>query len=235
MERYKQTLYTLLAGACLGVVIVLAVLVLSDNVPWLKAAGVGTGAPDVNARYLDGFSTQQGGTAAANKIYVSDTSGYLPDNSVDTGAIVDGTVSSADIADGTITSADIATDTIAAGDIAAGAVGTSEITDGSVSISADLNLATDGSGSGLDADLVDGFNSTSFAGNNCLWFNNNSTTARGNAICKCGTGYLLRLGGCIPGYTYPIVRCSPTNDKAYMCIDQSTTKTLNAVCYCCKY
>lgn len=124
----KENLYTFLVGASVGVAtlsVILLVMVLNGSLQRLLAAGVGTGAPDVNARYLDGYGTSL--SAAANKIYVSDASGYLPDNSVDSGAIVDGA----------ITSADIAADTIAAGDIAAGAVGTSEIADGSVT-SADI-------------------------------------------------------------------------------------------------
>jgi len=55
---------------------------------------------------------------------------------------VDGTIASADILDGTITSGDILDDTI--------------------SITTDLDLTTDGAGSGLDADTIDGnnYNST---------------------------------------------------------------------------
>lgn len=50
----KQTLYTFLVGAVIGVVAILAILVLTGNVPWLKAAGVGTGASDINARFWNG-------------------------------------------------------------------------------------------------------------------------------------------------------------------------------------
>ena len=147
----RQTLNTFIIGICVGITAILTYMLLSGNLPWLKAAGVGTGAPDVNARYLDGYGTVIT-TSAASKILATDGSGYLPDNSVDTGAIVDGT----------IVAGDIATDTITATQIAAGAVGTSEIADNSVSITADLNLATDGAGSGLDADLLDGADSTSY-------------------------------------------------------------------------
>ena len=55
--------------------------------------------------------------------------GYLPDSTVDTGAIVDGTIASGDLADGSCLS---------------------EIAD------------DDGAGSGLDADLLDGNNSSAF-------------------------------------------------------------------------
>jgi len=123
------------------------------GIPFLKAAGVNTGAADVNARYLDGYGTSPTATSST-KIYVSDASGYLPDGSVDTGAIVN--------------------DTIVAGDIADSAVGTSEIADGTVSVSADLNLDTDGASSGLDADLLDGSQGTSY-----LW----------PTDISCGTGF----------------------------------------------
>ena len=53
-------LHTFLVGASVGmgiVSLVLLVLVLSGQIPWLKAAGVGTGAPDINAGHLDGYGT----------------------------------------------------------------------------------------------------------------------------------------------------------------------------------
>jgi len=78
-------------------------------------------------------------------------------------------ITSSMIVDSTITAADLGADSVAASEIAAGAVGTSEILDGSVS-SADLQdgaaLAEiaddDGPGSGLNADFLDGLDSTSF-------------------------------------------------------------------------
>lgn len=116
----RRLLYTFLMGGCLGATIIMvlvAYLVMTGKAPWLTAAGVGTGAPDVNARYLDGYGTAVT-TSAASKVLITDSSGYLPDSSVDSGAIVDGTIAAADIsssagitsaqiADGTITSADV--------------------------------------------------------------------------------------------------------------------------------
>lgn len=49
---------------------------LRGDLPGLLAAGVGTGAADVNARYLDGFGTAVT-TSAASKVLVTDGSGYL--------------------------------------------------------------------------------------------------------------------------------------------------------------
>ena len=102
-------------GFCFCAVIIVSYLFFTNDLPFMRAAGVGTGAPDINAKYHDGYATSL--TATSGVMYVSDGSNYLPDSTVDTGAIVDGT----------IVTGDIATDTILAGNIAAGAVGTSEI------------------------------------------------------------------------------------------------------------
>jgi hypothetical protein len=77
------------------IVIIMSVLILSNNAPFLRAAGVGSGAADINARYLDGYGTSL--ATSSSKIYISDGSGYLPDGSVDTGAILDGTIMNADV------------------------------------------------------------------------------------------------------------------------------------------
>ncbi|MBU3964149.1 hypothetical protein KJ562_00195 [Patescibacteria group bacterium] len=50
----KETLYTLIIGMCVGTVAILVTLVLTGGVPWLRAAGQGTGAGDVNARFWNG-------------------------------------------------------------------------------------------------------------------------------------------------------------------------------------
>ncbi|MBU1045505.1 hypothetical protein KJ616_00035 [Patescibacteria group bacterium] len=107
----KQTLYTLIIGMCVGAVVILATLILTGGAPWLRAAGVGTGAPDINARYLDGYGTAT--ATSSSKIYISTASGYMPTGSIDTGAILDATITSADILDETITSADILNGTLA--------------------------------------------------------------------------------------------------------------------------
>ncbi len=83
-------------------------------------------------------------------------------------------VTSSMIVDSTIGAADLGANSVGSSEIATGAVGSDEITDGSVS-SSDLKdgaalaeiLDDDGSGSGLDADLLDGHNSDYFvsAGN----------------------------------------------------------------------
>jgi hypothetical protein len=80
--------------------------------------------------------------------------------------ITDGTITSADIADSTITSADIAADTIVAADIATGAVTTTEILDGTIATADIANGAVTSAkinSSGLNADMLDGYHSTSFA------------------------------------------------------------------------
>lgn len=104
----RQLLYTFLVGLCVGATALMAVLFFSGKAPWLTAAGVGTGAPDVNARYLDGYPANN--VVSANSIYVSKaTSGYLPSSTVDTNAIVDGTITTTDISSSAaITSAQIA-------------------------------------------------------------------------------------------------------------------------------
>ena len=48
----------------------------TNDLPFMRAAGVGTGAPDINARYLDGYGTATT-TGAANKILVTDSTGYV--------------------------------------------------------------------------------------------------------------------------------------------------------------
>ena len=142
----RQTLNTFIIGICVGITAILTYMLLTGNLPWLKAAGVGTGAPDVNARYLDGYVTSL--SAGTSKIYISDGSNYLPDSTVDTGAIVNGTIVTGDIATDTILAGNIATDTILAGNIAAGAVGTSEIADGTI---ANVDLASAVAPSGMIA------------------------------------------------------------------------------------
>jgi len=92
----RQTLNTFIVGLCVGVTVILTYMLLRGDLPWMRAAGVGMGAPDVNARYLDGYETSL--SAGANKIYISDGSNYFPDSTVDTGAIVDGTITDGDLA-----------------------------------------------------------------------------------------------------------------------------------------
>ena len=132
-----------IAGTVFGISLCLIYMFLTGNLPFLKAAGVGTGAPDINAKYLDGYGTAT--TSTSSKVYISDASGYLPDSSVDTGAIVNGTI---DIAN-------------------------------------DVDLTTDGAGSGLDADLLDGMSSTSFIGNTCRVVTDTCTGSGCTATCTC--------------------------------------------------
>ena len=114
-----------IAGIIFGISISIGYLFLTDNIPFMRAAGVGTGAPDINAKYHDGYATSL--SAASGVIYPSDGSNYLPDNTVDTGAIVDGTIVTGDIATDTILAGNIATDAVGAAEIAANAVGDSEL------------------------------------------------------------------------------------------------------------
>jgi hypothetical protein len=91
----KKNIVTFISGICMGIVIILAVLIFSNNAPFLKAAEVDSGAKDINARYLDGYGTSL--ATSSSKVYISDGSGYLPDGSVDTGAILDGTIMNVDV------------------------------------------------------------------------------------------------------------------------------------------
>ena len=65
-----------IAGIIFGISISIGYLFLTDNIPFMRAAGVGTGAPDINAKYHDGYATSL--TATSSVIYVSDASGNLP-------------------------------------------------------------------------------------------------------------------------------------------------------------
>ncbi len=96
-------------------------------------------------------------------------------------------ITSAMIQDSTITAADLANNSVGAGEIAAGAVGASEIADGSVT-AADLHdgaalaeiLDDDGPGSGLNADLLDNFDSSYFMpASTDLWVNTTGDTMTG--------------------------------------------------------
>lgn len=99
MKKHTN-LSTFLTGICVGITGIIAYLVLTGNLPFIKAAGVGTGAPDINAMYLDGYTTSL--SAGANKIYISGANNYLPANTVASSTIVDNSITSAKIADGTI-------------------------------------------------------------------------------------------------------------------------------------
>jgi len=84
-----------------------------------------------------------------------------------------GSVTSAMIADDTITQSDIATNGVGASEIASGAVGNSELANGAVTSVKIADGATlveilddDGAGSGLDADKLDGLDSSAYVGGN---------------------------------------------------------------------
>jgi hypothetical protein len=132
MKVSKQRINDFLLGAVLMSAVLLSYLFFTNNLPFMQAAGVGTGAADINAKYHDGYATSL--TAGSGVMYVSDGSNYLPDSTVDTGAIVDGTITSGDIADNTIVAGDIATNAIGSDEIAANSVGESEL---SVSLGGD--------------------------------------------------------------------------------------------------
>lgn len=120
----KEALYLFIVGACCGLTAISAYILWGGGIQhFLRAAGVNTGAADVNARYLDGYGTAT--ATSSTKIYISDASGYLPDGSVDNGALV-------------------------------GSIDPSKITGTA------WTSSNDGAGSGLDADLLDGSQGTSY-------------------------------------------------------------------------
>jgi len=108
----KNILYTLLVSLFCSITVLILYMFFSGHIPALKAAGVNTGAPDVNARYLDGYGTAT--ATSSTKIYISTASGYLPTGSVDTGSLLDGTIVDADMS----SSAAIELSKFSGGDIA---------------------------------------------------------------------------------------------------------------------
>ena len=105
------------------------------------------------------------------------TSGHIATGAVTSSEIANGAVTSSDIAGGAVTSGHIATGAVTSSEIATGVVTSSHIANGAIvdadiSNSANINPAkisgtawtatNDGSGSGLDADLVDGKDSSDF-------------------------------------------------------------------------
>ena len=220
----KQTLYTLIIGMCVGVVIILAILVLTGDAPWLRAAGIGTGAPDVNARYLDGYGTSL--SAAADKIYISDGSNYLPDNTVDTGAIVNGTITTTDISS------------------SAGITGTQLANGACLSEIAD----NDGAGSGLDADLVDGMDASYFLMNtNCECVSASCHAAGCTATANCSAGKKITAVLILDGYMQDDCSCNSAWDEysngskvaavlgktSASQVEQSSYNYANVVVICC--
>jgi len=161
MRDLKIKAQMLIVGFALGLSVAGFYLIATGNLPFIKAAGVGTGAADINAKYHDGYATSL--TAGASKVYVSDGSNYLPDSTVDSGAIVNGSVTSTDIANGTIVSTNISD----------GAT-LSEILD------------DDGAGSGLDADTLDGSQASAFFQNvssACISEGTANSNKTGQQIC----------------------------------------------------
>ncbi|MDD5221105.1 MAG: hypothetical protein PHV47_00625 [Candidatus Pacebacteria bacterium] len=180
----KQILYTFIVGICVGITILMVYVAFSGKIPFLKAAGVNTGAADVNARYLDGYGTAT--ATSSSKIYVSDASGYLPDGSVDSGAIVDGTVASADLA---------------------GSIDPSKISGTA------WTSANDGVGSDLDAGKLYGISFTisqdrEYCKTSTAYNGNLGGISGANAKCaeKCGAGFVfaqaVASSACMAGSTY---------------------------------
>lgn len=91
----RKNLYTFLSGIISGLIILLIILFITGKIPILLGAGVGTGAPHINARYHDGYETSL--SAGVNKIYVSDSNNYLPASTVASSTIVDGTITGSDL------------------------------------------------------------------------------------------------------------------------------------------
>jgi hypothetical protein len=91
------------------------------------------------------------------------TDGKIASGAVTASKIADGTIAGSKIASGTITGTHIAAGTITGTDIAAGTITNSDISS-SAAISA--SKISDGAGSGLDADLLDGISSSGFLRSN---------------------------------------------------------------------
>ena len=72
----KRDASLFLAGAVVMSIVLMSYLFFTNDLPFMRAAGVGTGAPDINAKYHDGYATSL--TATSSVIYVSDGGGiYL--------------------------------------------------------------------------------------------------------------------------------------------------------------
>jgi hypothetical protein len=65
-----------ITGTIFGIALCVGYMFITGNGSFMFAAGVGTGSADINVRYLDGYGIST--TAAANKVYISDSNGYLP-------------------------------------------------------------------------------------------------------------------------------------------------------------
>ena len=125
---FKREAKAFVLGCCFMTAVLSAYLFFTNNLPFMQAAGVGTGAPDINAKYLDGYGTAT--TSTSSKVYISDASGYLPDSSVDSGAIINGAIDIGHIATDAVGSDEIATDAVGSDEIAANSVGDSEMSVG---------------------------------------------------------------------------------------------------------
>ena len=120
----------------------------------------------------DGEYVNEGQANAVTSDMIADaaiTSADLGADSVASNEIAAGAVASSEILDDSITAADLAAESIGSSEIAAGAVGSSEIANGSVTADDMQNGAAlaeisddDGTGSDLDADFLDGKDSTAF-------------------------------------------------------------------------
>jgi hypothetical protein len=120
------------------------------------------------------LSPRQRVTATAYALKAQDADALIGNTIADLDAryIQEGEVSavtSAMIADGTVGASDLGANSVGASQIETGAVGTSEIIDGQVTASDLADGAAiaeiqdnDGAGSGLDADFLDGYNSSAF-------------------------------------------------------------------------
>ena len=76
MKEIKGKVQMLIVGFALGLGVAAFYLAATGTMPFISAAGVGTGAPDVNAKYHDGYATSL--TATSGAIYVSDANGDIP-------------------------------------------------------------------------------------------------------------------------------------------------------------
>jgi hypothetical protein len=123
----KREINIYISGFCSATVIVLSYLIFTNGLPFMSAAGVGTGAADINAKYHDGYATSL--TAGSGVIYISDGSNYLPAGSISSTTLGTGNVGTTNIADSAITSVKISDGTIANADIADGTIKKAKLAD----------------------------------------------------------------------------------------------------------
>jgi hypothetical protein len=105
-------------------------LTVSGDVKASYFYGDGSTLTNVDAYQLNGRSATT--NRAENSIYISDSQGFLPSNTIDSDSIVDQSITDQDIADGTITSKNIASNAITNSHIADNTITSAKINDGAI-------------------------------------------------------------------------------------------------------